>query len=149
MTSLALRPITLREANAFVGKHHRHNKPVRGCKFCLSAWVGDELVGVAIVGRPVARMIDDGMTAEVLRVCVVDGARNACSFLYGAARRTWKAMGGSRLVTYTLASESWASLRAAGFKIAASVKGEQWSRHARPRAHQDVCAIDKHRWHAS
>ena len=85
MSKLKIRPCGLREANAFVSAHHRHHKPARGCKFCVA--VEDEngvLRGVVIVSRPVARMLDDGRTAEVVR-CATDGARNACSALYGAA----------------------------------------------------------------
>ncbi len=117
-------PITLREANEFVEANHRHNKPVRGCKFAIAAMDGDELVGVAIVGRPLARMLDDGFTAEVLRVCVKDEARNACSFLYGRAWRIWQQMGGQRMVTYTLQSEPGSSLRGAGWKIVGKKPGE-------------------------
>ena len=113
--SLRIVPVTLAEANAFVGRLHRHNKPVVGAKFCVG--VADEkLVGVAIVGRPVARKLDDGMTAEITRVCT-DGTRNAPSMLYGACRRAARAMGYDRIFTYTLPEEGGASLRAAGFKL--------------------------------
>ena len=102
--TLRLIPITLREANAYVKRHHRHHKPARGCKFTLAVANGDEVCGVAIVGRPVARHLDDDWTAEVLRVCT-DGTKNACSMLYGAAWRAARAMGYRRLVTYTLNTE--------------------------------------------
>ena len=78
---LTLRPVSLAEANAFVAEHHRHHKPVRGHKFSLGCMVGGQLVGVAIVGRPVSRYLDDGLTLEVNRLCT-DGTQNACSFLY-------------------------------------------------------------------
>lgn len=78
--------IGLDEANAFVAKHHRHHQPVVGHVFSLGAVLGDDIVGVAIVGRPVSRFRDDGLTAEVTRLCT-DGTRNACSFLYGASAR--------------------------------------------------------------
>ena len=80
---LDLTPINLDEANAFVAAHHRHHKPVPGAKFCLAVSEGDKVRGVAIVGRPVARLLDNGWTLEVNRVCT-DGARNACSMLYGS-----------------------------------------------------------------
>lgn len=70
----------LREANEFVDRHHRHNKPTVGCKFALGAAQDGKLVGVAIAGRPVCRRLDDGKTLEVLRVAT-DGTPNACSFL--------------------------------------------------------------------
>ncbi len=130
---LAVTPISLAEANAFVAMHHRHHKPVPGAKFSLS--VSDEcgtVRGVAIVGRPVARMIDNGWTLEVNRCCT-DGARNACSMLYGAAWRAARAMGYRRLVTYTLPEEGGASLRAAGFVLLGEAGGGSWNRTSRPR----------------
>lgn len=127
-------PLTLHRANEIVAEHHRHNEPVRGCRFAIGAEHGGELVGVAIVGRPVARMLDRQKVAELTRLCIIPGApRNTCSFLYGAARRVWFAMGGERIITYTLARESGASLRGAGWKPAAEVTGEQWSRPSRER----------------
>src|SRR5271156_2378231 len=96
--------IELAEANAFVAEHHRHHKPVLGHLFSLGAAHGEKIVGVVIVGRPVARMRDDGLTAEVTRLCT-DGTKNACSFLYGAAARAVFALGFKRIGTYILASE--------------------------------------------
>lgn len=113
--TLRIAPITLRAANTYIAEHHRHHKPARGCLFCISVRDGDMAVrGVAIVGRPVSRMLDDGFTAEVTLVCT-DGAANACSMLYGAARRAARAVGYQRIVTYTLPEEGGASLRAAGW----------------------------------
>ena len=109
-------PITLREARAFVAAHHRHNKPPRGWKFGVGLMAGERLVGVATVGRPVARHLDNGLTIEVNRTCT-DGTPNANSMLYGAAWRASKAMGYRRSITYTQAGESGASLRAAGYRI--------------------------------
>lgn len=91
-SSLTIVRIELGEANAFVEEHHRHHKPVVGHLFSIGATQADRIVGVVIVGRPVARMRDDGATAEVTRLCT-DGTRNACSFLYGAAARAaWPVM---------------------------------------------------------
>lgn len=112
---MQLVPVTIRDANRFVQAHHRHAGPVPGAKFALAAASdGGELVGVALVGRPVARALDDDRTLEVRQLCTT-GAPNACSLLLGAAWRAAKALGYRRLVTYTLATESGASLRAAGF----------------------------------
>lgn len=86
MSKLAHTRIALADANDFVARLHRHHKPVVGHLFSLGAVLDGKLVGVAIVGRPVARMRDDGLTAEVTRLCT-DGTDNACSFLYGAAAR--------------------------------------------------------------
>lgn len=112
---LEIVPMTLKEANAFVEQKHRHHGPVVGHKFSIGLSNGEEIVGVAIVGRPVARHLDDGWTLEVNRLCT-DGSRNACSMLYAAAWRAARAMGYKRLVTYILDTENGASLRAAGWK---------------------------------
>lgn len=112
---LEICPMTLKEANAYVEQHHRHHKPVVGHKFSIGCSDGEKIVGVAIVGRPVARHLDDGWTLEVNRLCT-DGTRNACPMLYAAAWRAARAMGYKRLVTYILESESGVSLKAAGWK---------------------------------
>jgi hypothetical protein len=124
--------IQLSEANAFVSEHHRHHKPVIGHLFSIGAVINDELVGVAIVGRPVARMRDDGLTAEVTRLCT-DGTKNACSFLYGAAARAAFALGFKRIGTYILASEPGTSLTATGWRLIGETKGGSWSRPSRGR----------------
>lgn len=114
--ALTVMPITLDAANAFVRAHHRHSRPVVGSKFSIGAMDGARLCGVAIVGRPIARRLDDTLTAEVLRLCT-DGTRNACSLLYGACRKAAKAMGYRKIYTYTLPDEGGASLRAAGYVL--------------------------------
>lgn len=117
--TLEVVPVTFRRAAAFVAEHHRHHKPPRGMKFALGLDRDGELVGVAMVGRPVARHYDDGFTAEVNRTCVIEGVPSANSMLYGAAWRAAKAMGYRRLITYTQAGESGVSLRAAGWRVIA------------------------------
>lgn len=129
---LSLTTIDLRDANAYVAQHHRHHKPVVGHKFSLGVLDGDRLCGVAIVGRPVARMRDDGATLEVTRLCT-DGTKNACSFLYGAAARACFALGYKRIGTYILASENGASLRASNWRMIGETKGGSWSRADRLR----------------
>ena len=42
------------EANEFVRQYHRHHRPVTGHKFSIAAASGGEIVGVAIVERPVS-----------------------------------------------------------------------------------------------
>jgi hypothetical protein len=128
--------IQLPEANAFVKEHHRHHKPVVGHLFSIGAAKDGKIVGVAIVGRPVARMRDDGETAEVTRLCT-DGTRNACSFLYGACSRAAFALGFKRIGTYILASEPGTSLTGAGWRMVGETSGGSWSRGDRPR-------VDKH-----
>jgi|SRR6185369_456412 len=133
---LRIVPVDLAEANAFVREHHRHHGPVVGHKFSLGVSDGESIRGVAIVGRPVARGLDDGLTLEVCRVAT-DGTKNAASALYGASRRATFALGYRRLVTYTLPSESGASLRAAGYRCLGEAGGGSWSCPSRPR-------VDKH-----
>lgn len=130
---LTVTPTNLDEANAFVSAHHRHHKPVPGAKFALAVSdAAGQVRGVAIVGRPVARMSDDGWTLEVNRCCT-DGARNACSMLYSAAWRAARALGYRRLVTYTLPEEGGASLRGAGWRLLGEAGGGSWHRATRPR----------------
>lgn len=129
---LGLIPVDLIEANAFVAELHRHHKPVVGHKFSLGAVKDGKVVGVAIVGRPVARRLDDGVTLEVTRLCT-DGTRNACSFLYGACARACFALGYKRIGTYILASENGASLRASGWRLVGGSPGKSWSVPSRPR----------------
>jgi hypothetical protein len=130
---LRIVPCELSEANAFVSAHHRHHPAVVGHKF--SQAVVDKagtIRGVAITGRPNARGYDDGWTLEVTRCCT-DGTPNACSALYGAARRATFALGYRRLITYTAQREGGTSLRASGFKVLGEVKGRQWDCASRPR----------------
>ena len=130
---LALTPISLREANAFVERNHRHHKGVTGHKFSIGCTRDGELVGVAIMGRPVSRYLDDGLTLEVNRLCTT-GAENACSMLYGAAARAARAMGYRKIITYTLDTEPGTSLRAAGWQCAGPAGGERWTGKRRPAA---------------
>jgi hypothetical protein len=126
------------EACAFVTQHHRHHIAPVGHKAALGVAEDDRIVGVAILGRPVARRLDDGWTLEVTRVAT-DGTRNACSKLYGASWRLAQALGYRRLVTYTLETESGSSLRAVGWRCieATTREGQGWSTKSRPR-------VDKH-----
>lgn len=146
-------PLDIAEANAFIASYHRHNKPVVGAKFAMGASVDGQLVGVATVGRPVARKLDDGFTAEVTRVCVLDSApKGACSFLYSRCWKAWAAMGGQKMVTYTLQTESGASLRGAGWRVIGQTpgwaEGKGWS--SRPgREWQAVTGQAKFRWEVS
>jgi len=117
-----LRPITLRAARSFVDEHHRHNEAPQGHKFSIGLWTGNKLIGVVMVGRPIARANDDGVTAELTRCCVLEGQPNANSLLYAAAWRSAKAMGYKRMITYTLPNESGASLRAAGFVVTGNTR---------------------------
>lgn len=134
--SLELIPVTLRDARAFVAEHHRHHPPPQGGLFAIGVASGDNVVGVVIVGKPVARRAADTWTAEVTRLCTL-GHANACSKLYRAAWRATRAMGYRRLITYTLATEPGTSLRAAGFTAVGETAGGSGDRENRPR-------VDRH-----
>ena len=125
-------PLLLSDANAFVEAHHRHHPPVVGHKFSIGAALDGELVGVVIVGRPISRHRDDGLTLEVTRLCT-DGTRNTCSFLYGRAAKAAFALGYQRIGTYTLPDEGGASLRASGWSLIGERGGGEWDSPSRPR----------------
>ena len=132
MGGMMLVPSTLAEANAFVQQHHRHHKPVPGCKFTVAVAEDETVCGVAIVGRPIARHLDDGWTLELNRLCT-DGTSNVSSMLLGAVRRATWALGYRELITYTLPHEGGASLRAAGWKCLGKAGGGSWNKPSRPR----------------
>ena len=121
-------------ANELVRQFHRHHKPVHAHRFAIGLRMEGRFVGAAIVGNPVARSYADGFTAEVLRL-VTDGTPNACSRLYAACWRAWRAMGGTRLVTYVLASETGTSLKASGWQVVHETKhrAKGWDTPSRPR----------------
>jgi hypothetical protein len=143
--SLRVIPITLELANLGVARWHRHHRPVLGAKWALGCVDASGLLhGVAIAGRPVARMLDDGVSVEVTRVAT-DGTANACSCLYGAMRRVAREMGYARVLTYILDSETGASLRGAGWTPTVASPGGRWSCPSRPR--EDTHPLGpKQRW---
>lgn len=143
---LYLQPITLREARAFVDQYHRHHKAPQGGKFAIGLNDGEKLIGVVIVGRPVARALDDGWTAEVTRLCVLDRHKNACSKLYAAAWRAVRAMGYRRIGTYILQTEPGTSLKAAGWRCLGKAGGRSWNHKARPRVDTHTTLQMKLRW---
>lgn len=130
--SLRLQPITYREACRFITLHHRHHGKPQGWLFGVAANNGESVVGVITIGRPVARRLQDGYTAEVTRCCT-DGSKNCASLLYGATWRAARALGYRRLITYTMETEPGTSLRAAGWKNIGTTAGKSWSVPSRPR----------------
>ncbi len=114
--ALTIHPISLKDANNYVELNHRHHHKTQGHKFSIACYDDDRLCGVAIVGRPLSRHLDDGKTLEILRCCT-DGTHNACSILYGRAARIAKLMGYERIITYILESESGSSLLASGYTL--------------------------------
>lgn len=147
--TLQLVPIDLDTANRFVAMWHRHHGPVVGHKFSIGAADDDRLIGVIIVGRPVARGLDDGRTLEVTR-SATDGTAHANSMLYAAAWRAAKALGYRRLITYTEADEPGTSLRAAGWRVLAKRPARRsWDVPSRPRDDADYRSIPRTLWEAS
>jgi len=132
---LIMTPITLAQANDAIKKWHRHHKPVPGAKLALGVSSNDSLVGVAVLSRPVARLTDYKQVAEVTRVAT-DGTPNACSKLYGAARRIAKEMGYKMIQTFILEEEPGTSLKAAGWKCVGKTAGGHWACPSRERKDQ-------------
>lgn len=140
---MEIRPITFREASAFINAHHRHHKATVGCKFCIALYDGEKLVGCAVCGRPVSRYYDNGLTCEINRLCT-DGTYNACSMLYGACARVAKEMGYKKIITYILESENGASLKASNFTCEGVAGGTKWT--GKRDKGQDIPAELKTRW---
>jgi hypothetical protein len=143
---LRIVPVTFRQACAFIAEHHRHHRPPRGMKFAVGVARGGRLVGVATIGRPVARVLDDPVTVEVTRTCTL-GDSGANSMLYGAAWRAARALGYHRMITYTQHGESGASPRAAGMIPVAELAARPgWTTPSRPRADRKTGGIARTRW---
>lgn len=123
---MEIRPISFASACDFINQNHRHHKATVGCKFCLSLYDNEKLVGVAVCGRPVSRHLDDGTACEINRLCT-NGTRNACSMLYGACCRVAKEMGYKKIITYILESENGASLKASNFQCDGVAGGTHWT----------------------
>lgn len=143
-------PLTLKVANNFVEKWHRHSARTNndGGKYAIGLEHEGQLVGVAIVGRPTARLLQVEGAAELTRLCVSDDApKGSGSKLYSRAKRIWQLMGGTTLHTYTLSKEGGASMRGAGMTVpAAKVQKQQWTRPSRARAERDIYEEPKVRW---
>lgn len=150
--SLTIKPMIIREADKFVTDNHRHNKARGNGKFAISCYNGDELVGVAIAGRPSSRHEDDGETLEIYRVCT-SGYKNATSLLYSRCKRIGQLMGYTKFMTYTLQSESGSSLKGLGAHVDKWVNHKkQWNDYVDPdgkktkRNVQTVTVAPKFRW---
>jgi len=146
MKSYKFAPIELKDANRFIAQFHRHNKPVVRAKFQIGLMKDEELIGVGVVGRPIARMLSDGKTVEVLRTCIKEGYPNACSMMYARLKRISELLGYEKVITYTLQKESQSSLKALGASIVAEVKPQDWDRKDRRRTTQPVYKEPKYRW---
>jgi hypothetical protein len=141
------RPLTMKQANKLVSDLHRHHKPVHAHRFSIGAEYDGKLCGAVIVGRPVARMCDPYLDAEVVRL-VTDGTKNACSFLYATAARIAREMGFKRIQTYILDTESGVSLLASGWKREQESSGGDWNRKGvgRDNRRTDQPQCPKQRW---
>jgi hypothetical protein len=133
---LEIQPIFQDEAFEFVRRFHRHHKRPIGSVFQIAVNDGSKIVGVAIVGRPVNRTIQDGFTLEVTRLCT-DGTKNVCSMLYSACWRVARNLGYRKLITYILDNEPGTSLNAAGWRLVGIRGGGSWDRPGRKR-------VDRH-----
>lgn len=141
-------PLTIKKANLVVEALHRHHKPTRGGLFAIGCRQQghSEVCGVAIIGRPLSRFLDDGWTAEVTRMCS-DGTAHVCSFLYGLAWRLASSMGYKRLITYTFTSEYGGSCKASNMTPDKVTRdGVTWNSCARPREQNVDLYESKRRW---
>lgn len=152
---ISAKPISIKEANAFIAEHHRHHRPTtrNNGKWALAAVnLSGEVVGVVIASSPVSATYMDGVTIELTRLCVKDGApKGACSFLLSKCCAIWRSMGGERVITYTLASESGASLKGAGWTMSGTVKPhKRWQNKSNTdgieRAKLQIYEVMKYRW---
>ena len=130
---IRLVPITIRDAKAFVQDHHRTHPPPLSALFAAAAAKDEQIIGVATVGRPIAKHRDGGYTAEVTRMCVLDDNPNACSMLYGACWRAAQALGYTRIITYTAGEQHGESLKASGWAVIGTTRDHNtWNTPARP-----------------
>ena len=148
--------LPLRDATAFIARHHRHHDPAQGAIVALGLWEGERLVGAGVLGRPVSRELQRRGMAEVTRLAVLPelegvGEHAACaaSVLYSRLRRASDALGFARTLTYTLPEESGASLRGDGWQRDLElVGGGEWAKPSRPRASATHPTQRKVRWWA-
>ena len=142
MRRFRTRWLSLRDAHAFVAKHHRHHLPAVGGIVALGLWEDERLVGVGVLGRPVSRQLQHQGAVEVTRLCVI--APHAASALLGRLRRVAQSLGFVKVVTYIESHESGISLGAAGWEQLDIQPAREWSRIKRPRTASRV--IPRTRW---
>lgn len=131
--TLSIIPISYSVAKDFINHHHRHHRSPQGQKFALGLTDGNNLIGVVTAGRPVSRHMDDGQTLEVTRCCVKEIYKNGVSKLYSHVCKVAQAMGYKQVITYTLATETGTSMKAANFNLVRKSKGGSWNCEARER----------------
>jgi hypothetical protein len=114
---LSLVPVGITEARAWIERHHAHHHAPPGGRFAVGVARDGDLCCVALVSRPVARLLDArGDVAEITR-CASDGTPHAASMAVAAATRMAIAGGYRRVVSYTLLGEAGTSYRAAGWHV--------------------------------
>ena len=152
---ITAKPITIKAANEFIKTFHRHHRPtIRNCgRWAIAAMnINNEMVGVVIAGNPVSATYMDGYTIELTRLCVKEPApKGTCSFLLSKCCAIWKTMGGKKAITYTLESESGASLKGAGWRLSGIVKPhKRWTNKSKldgvERTHLEIYELTKNRW---
>lgn len=142
---LSLFPATIKQANEMIERLHRHHKRVVGHRFSIGCQSENGIHGIAVVGRPVAREIDQYNVAEVTRL-VSDGTPHVCSKLYAACARAAEAMGFNWIQTSILEDELGTSLIAAGWEFDHIIKGRDWNTPARGGRRTDQPMCDKQLW---
>ena len=144
------KPIKISDANKFISQYHRHSAPLRlGGEISIGLFENGELIGVGMMGRPVARHLCNGETIEIRRTCVKIGFKNANSQMYARLRRIAHAIGYKKIITYTLQKESQSTLKAIGATIdCPEIEMQSWSKK-RNRKHRHVYDEKKIRWNIS
>ena len=143
--SLETRPIPVKRALRWNKATHRRLPDVAGLMWAIAALRDSQIVGIALVGRPNARLLDSQElpqdALQVVRVAVLEGDASASghkganSILYGACARAARDMGAVDCFTYIHHDEPGTSLRAAGWveDIAHDSIGGSYDRPSRAR----------------
>ena len=98
------------QTRAFIARHHAHCAPPVMWRFDAAIYNGNTMLGLAIVGNPVAPGLMLRGILEVNRLCLrrdlPDALRwNAASMLYGWCAREARRRGWRKIITYTRADE--------------------------------------------
>jgi hypothetical protein len=138
------------QVRGFIGRHHAHCGIPTAWRFHSAVFNGRTLMGVAIVGNPVARALSGRGILEVNRLCIRRDTPaalrwNAASMLYGWCAREAEHRGYRKIITYTRVDEPGASLDASGWEKEATICGRGWHSARRPRSNTNVW-INKIRW---
>lgn len=139
--------LPLREACGFIARHHRHHVPPQGGIVALGLWEDEKLVGIGILGRPLARAAQMNGDAELIRLCVLPDVAHAASALQARMKRVAQSLGFRRMLTYTLADEAGTSMRAAGMQRDIDLtRGGEWTTPTRKRLAAIHPTARKIRW---